>query len=132
MYKLICQKQFHFLSSQMTLLSNFFQVNLWYLGCITLAVLWNERNANKTNCEIGKISRKMLHDRNISKQGRKWCFFYEIETFKSAYAYAVSILCQFISNSSIVWGLELELVSKELNHLAAILHVYAGGLNFMK
>ena len=27
---------------------------------------------------------------------------------------------------------ELELGSKELNHLAAILHVYAGGLNFMK
>ena len=26
----------------------------------------------------------------------------------------------------------LELVSKELNLLAAILHVYAGGLNFMK
>ena len=26
----------------------------------------------------------------------------------------------------------LELVSKELNHLAAILHVYAGGLNSMK
>ena len=26
----------------------------------------------------------------------------------------------------------LELVSKELNHLAAILHVYAGGLKFMK
>ena len=26
----------------------------------------------------------------------------------------------------------LELVSKELNHLAAILHVYAGGLNFMQ
>ena len=26
----------------------------------------------------------------------------------------------------------LELVSKEFNHLAAILHVYAGGLNFMK
>ena len=26
----------------------------------------------------------------------------------------------------------LELVSKELNHLAAILHVYAGGFNFMK
>ena len=25
----------------------------------------------------------------------------------------------------------LELVSKELNHLAAILHVYAGGLNFV-
>ena len=29
-------------------------------------------------------------------------------------------------------GLKLELVSKELNHLAVILHVYAGGLNFMK
>ena len=27
---------------------------------------------------------------------------------------------------------KLELVSKELNHLAAIFHVYAGGLNFMK
>ena len=26
----------------------------------------------------------------------------------------------------------LELVSKELNHLAAILHVYAGGLNVIK
>ena len=26
----------------------------------------------------------------------------------------------------------LELVSKELNHLLAILHVYAGGLNFTK
>ena len=26
----------------------------------------------------------------------------------------------------------VELVSKELNPLAAILHVYAGGLNFMK
>ena len=33
-----------------------------------------------------------------------------------------------------VWQLwqYVELVSKELNHLAAILHVYAGGLNFMK
>ena len=29
-------------------------------------------------------------------------------------------------------GCAVELVSKELNHLAAILHVYAGGLNFMK
>ena len=29
-------------------------------------------------------------------------------------------------------GWVIELVSKELNHLAAILHVYAGGLNFMK
>ena len=29
-------------------------------------------------------------------------------------------------------GLKLELVSKELNHLAAILHVYAWDLSFMK
>ena len=29
-------------------------------------------------------------------------------------------------------GCDIELVSKELNHLAAILHVYVGGLNFMK
>ena len=29
-------------------------------------------------------------------------------------------------------GPSIELVSKELNHLAAILHVYAGGLIFMK
>ena len=27
---------------------------------------------------------------------------------------------------------DIELVSKKLNNLAAILHVYAGGLNFMK
>ena len=27
---------------------------------------------------------------------------------------------------------KLEFVSKELYHLAAILHVYAGGFNFMK
>ena len=32
----------------------------------------------------------------------------------------------------VIYGWQLELVSKELNHLAAILHVYAGGLNFMK
>ena len=28
--------------------------------------------------------------------------------------------------------IRVELASKELNHLAAILHVYVGGLNFMK
>ena len=33
------------------------------------------------------------------------------------------------------WGckaVQIELVSKELDYLAAIFHVYAGGLNFMK
>ena len=34
-----------------------------------------------------------------------------------------------LDNNKATW---LDLVSKELNHLAAILHVYAGGLNFMK
>ena len=29
-------------------------------------------------------------------------------------------------------GERIELVSKQLNHLEAILHVYAGGLNFMQ
>ena len=36
------------------------------------------------------------------------------------------------SPSKAMTGCSIELVSKELNHLAAILHVYAGGLNFMK
>ena len=40
-------------------------------------------------------------------------------------------LSQFSSNFDSQQG-RLELVSKGLNHLAAILHVYAGGLNFMK
>ena len=36
------------------------------------------------------------------------------------------------SGSKVKIELRLELVSEELNNLAAILHVYAGGLNFMK
>ena len=39
-------------------------------------------------------------------------------------------------NKSFIWlilkVLDLELVSKDLNHLVAVLHVYAGGLKFMK
>ena len=38
-------------------------------------------------------------------------------------------MIELIANLSVV---KLELVSKELNHLAAILHVYARGLNFQK
>ena len=38
----------------------------------------------------------------------------------------VSVRCKFVPSCA------LELVSKELTHLAAILHVYAGGWNFMK
>ena len=37
-----------------------------------------------------------------------------------------------ITKHQLMQHIFLELVSKELNHLAAILHVYAGGLNFMK
>jgi hypothetical protein len=37
-----------------------------------------------------------------------------------------------VSNIISISMYNLEFVSKELNHLAAILHVYAGGLNFMK
>ena len=37
-----------------------------------------------------------------------------------------------MSSTRTILGSILELVSKELNHLAAILHVYAGGLNFTK
>ena len=36
-----------------------------------------------------------------------------------------------LRNNQVI-GYMVELVSKELNHLAAILHVYAGGLIFMK
>ena len=42
------------------------------------------------------------------------------------------VLSGLILIARLVNEVEVELVSKELNHLAAILHVYAGGLNFMK
>ena len=48
---------------------------------------------------------------------------------------AVMVLLGLLRPSLVFHGLQwcsIELVSKELNHLAAILHVYAGGLNFMK
>ena len=39
---------------------------------------------------------------------------------------------EVVKAGNTVLDLFLELVSKELNHLAAILHVYAGSLNFYK
>ena len=42
------------------------------------------------------------------------------------------VLSGLILIARLVNEVEVELVSKELNHLAAILHVYARGLNFMK
>ena len=51
------------------------------------------------------------------------------EVYKNDMLESFNLLKKIISNTK---GVFLELVSKELNHLAAILHVYAGGLNFMK
>ena len=39
---------------------------------------------------------------------------------------------EFPSLISVIKEVDVELVSEELNNLAAILHVYAGGLIFMK
>ena len=44
----------------------------------------------------------------------------------------LSVMSLNVIGSFDVKWMGLELVSKELNHLAAILHVYARGLNFMK
>ena len=41
-------------------------------------------------------------------------------------------VCHSFPNISLFLGKEVELVSKELNHLMAILHVYAVSLKFMK
>ena len=41
-------------------------------------------------------------------------------------------VCTFFGSNIITGPPWIELVSKELNHFAAILHVYAWGLNFMK
>ena len=46
------------------------------------------------------------------------------------YGAAVAKSLRFVNGDIQVW--KVELVSKELNHLAAILHVYAGGLIFMR
>ena len=43
-----------------------------------------------------------------------------------------SVFLLFLDASKHLNSVSVELVSKELNHLAAILHVYARGLNFMK
>jgi len=44
---------------------------------------------------------------------------------------STNVSTKFITGQ-VIYSPALELVSKELNHLVAILHVYAGGLNFMK
>ena len=46
--------------------------------------------------------------------------------------YSIVIWDSKFPNEGYKLELVLELVSKELNHLAAILHVYVGGLIFMK
>ena len=39
---------------------------------------------------------------------------------------------RFFGPQKVQEAYNVELLSKELNYLVAILHVYAGGLNFMK
>ena len=53
----------------------------------------------------------------------------DLKQLKQSYSVVIQNKLLDIFRESHIW---LELVSKELNHLAAILHVYAGGLNFMK
>ena len=52
--------------------------------------------------------------------------------FIGAYKSNEEILATSRSTKLKILASVVELVSKELNHLAAILHVYARGLNFMK
>ena len=44
----------------------------------------------------------------------------------------IELQVQYVKIPSSEHGENIELVSKELNHLASILQVYAGGLSFMK
>jgi hypothetical protein len=56
--------------------------------------------------------------------GMKWIF----SSQKQPKYFCIFI---FLQTFIFIKGVPLELVSKELNHLAAILHVYAGGLIFI-
>ena len=49
------------------------------------------------------------------------------EPLQVKFYFPLDLAIEFVVNEY-----KLELVSKELNHLATILHVYAGGLLFMK
>ena len=42
------------------------------------------------------------------------------------------VIMSYGDSKVLIWLTKVELVSKELNQLVPILHVYAGGLNFMK
>ena len=68
-------------------------------------------------CSACRVSNLMILFRII----RCFCFVYSF--FQSSY-FNIIIICMI--------ECPIELVSKELNHLAAILYVYARGLNFMK
>ena len=67
------------------------------------------------------------HTNNSNKRA------FDYEHANSAMNYKVAEEELVVSIKVIIYkGVSLELVSKELNHLATILHVYAGSLNFMK
>ena len=71
-----------------------------------------------------------LYNPDLEKDACGVGFIVNIDGKKSHKVRSKEILESFLFCMYI--GYFIELVSKELNHLAAILHVYAGGLNFMK
>ena len=66
-----------------------------------------------------------MHFKVLSENFISTFFLFQLSSKKRTQSYA---------NEGYCWEDEtiVELVSKELNHLSAILHVYAGSLIFMK
>ena len=94
---------------------------------------WSMVKGSKMNADFKKIWKKQKHVHILRMKG---------QTFSKKYAFQLSWTTDLRNASNSVlftkilfcqlYASKLELVSKELNHLAAILHVYAGCLNFMK
>ena len=85
--------------------------------------------------QIGKYSSAECHLFNVKNSilcTSKAFLSQRVSTkYGSIRAFLISIALLKIKSCFGLGG-DLELVSKELNHLRAILHVYARGLNFMK
>ena len=81
-----------------------------------------------------KVNNKLNLVRGDLKEFKK--VFQRVERNAPSYATKSVIYTKYFKNLTYALaneiGFGVELVFKELNHLAAILHVYAGGLNFMK
>ena len=76
----------------------------------------SKRHALQAKPVPGDMAQRIMAEKNEVRGWHFWVWMKEI----------LSI------NTGTCLLLTVELVSKELNHLAAILHVYAGGLIFMK